>query len=246
MSEGSDSLLASDLQENESGIISNIPISLPTSPAYVQLYLGGSWGAEFEAHSVQMPVGNESYHSRRSPKEKETKRDVPRKHGGVCTGLLLLLVPWKAEDCMAFRWEHWCSGKHCRTNLCWDCQTYDRFSESSKETGSVPDGGGGNWERENEGNSRSLGASCVRSRGEGLGLGAVQREPQPAPMEQGGQGTVKEPHYPNDAFPSSLREESETRTRLRNCQSGTEQWCLQSSTQLPEEANLDALEENLR
>lgn len=74
----------------------------------------------------------------------------------------------------------------------------------------------------------------------------MQREPRPAPTEQGGQGTMKEPCYPNVAFPSSLREESETRMRLRNCQSGTEQRCLQSSTRLPEEANLDALEENLQ
>lgn len=108
-----------------------------------------------------MRVGNESYHSRRSPKEKGTKRDAPRKDGGVCTGLLLLLVPWKAEDCVAFRWENWCSGKHRRTDLCRDCQTYNRFSESSKETESVLDEGGGNRECEDEGNSRSLGATCV-------------------------------------------------------------------------------------
>lgn len=47
---------------------------------------------------------------------------------------------------------------------------------------------------------------------------------------------MEEPHYSNDAFASSLRVELETRTRLRNCQSGTDQWCLQSSTRLPAEA----------
>lgn len=49
---------------------------------------------------------------------------------------------------------------------------------------------------------------------------------------------MEEPHYLNNAFASCLREESETRTRLRNCQSGTDQWCLQSSTRLPAEAKL--------
>lgn len=105
-----------------------------------------------------------------------------------------------------------------------------------EETGSVRMKGiAGAWDQ----------AVC-KAEGKDWDLELYRGEPQPAPMEQGGQGTVKEPHYPNDAFPSSLREESETRTRLRNYQSGTEQWCLQSSTQLPEESNLDALEENLR
>lgn len=86
-------------------------------------------------------------------------------------GLLSLLpsVHWKPEH-VAFKWEHWCSGKHHRMNLSEDCQTRDGLGEPIVETGSGPDGEGRNWGCRNEGSSRSPGWGATEAVGKDQGL----------------------------------------------------------------------------
>lgn len=86
----------------------------------------------------------------------------------------------------------------------------------------------------NEGCKRSPGVAYERRGGKGSGLIGVLRE-----LQQAGQGRGEEPHYWNDTFASSPREELQMRPR--NCQSGRDLWCLQSSTQLPVEAKFGCL-----